>query len=83
MRLPHLRIALFLKKQPPSLLPSAPLGVSSESSEFPNLPPSEQEQRAFLEAHQSQIQRGYEPAIPKCPGRISLEYNYRGKAFVV
>ncbi|KAJ7322001.1 hypothetical protein DFH08DRAFT_818378 [Mycena albidolilacea] len=56
---------------------------SSESSEVPNLPPSEQEQWAFLEAHQNQIQRGYEPAIPKCPGRIALEYNYRGKAFVV
>ncbi|KAF8189164.1 hypothetical protein K438DRAFT_1936105 [Mycena galopus ATCC 62051] len=56
---------------------------SPESSEVPNLPPSEQEQRAYLDAHQSQIQRGYEPSIPKCPGRISLEYNYRGKGIVV
>ncbi|KAJ7722544.1 hypothetical protein B0H14DRAFT_2642118 [Mycena olivaceomarginata] len=84
MRLPHLRIALFLKKTAAFIAAIRSLGCgSSESSEVPNLPPSEQEQRAFLEAHQSQIQRGYEPAIPKCPGRISLEYNYRGKAFVV
>lgn len=56
---------------------------STESGEAPTLSPSEQQQHAFLQAHQSQLQRGYEPATARCSGRVSLEYDFHGKALVV
>ncbi|KAK7022633.1 hypothetical protein R3P38DRAFT_3196030 [Favolaschia claudopus] len=56
---------------------------SRESTETPALAASEQQAVDFLKTHHSRMQRGYEPAVAQCTGRVSLEYNHEGKALVV
>ncbi|KAJ7867739.1 hypothetical protein B0H14DRAFT_3132843 [Mycena olivaceomarginata] len=56
---------------------------SSECDQIRTLPASEQQQQDFLDTRRFHIQRGYRPLNPKCPGRLSLQYNHQGKPLVV
>ncbi|KAJ7169084.1 hypothetical protein C8R43DRAFT_1120974 [Mycena crocata] len=53
---------------------------SSDCSQTPIIPLSEQSSHTFLVERQTQIQRGYE--AENCKGRIFLDYNSKGKPVV-
>ncbi|KAJ7930209.1 hypothetical protein B0H13DRAFT_1859042 [Mycena leptocephala] len=56
------------------------LGCGSHEADLvPDLPPSEDHQRLFLDQHQKTLQRGYVPLKPACSGRFSLDYDRQGK----